>query len=87
MAAAAAAASHTPRIVADMGGSVLADGSGCENSRVAVVNTFESEVCALVKDAGGSHPRAADGGRQRVPVALLERFWSAAASEHGLCGG
>ena len=78
----AAAASYTPRTLAELLGRVLADASWLSNGR-RLWSTFEREVCALV---GAKEvricalPVAAAGGCQ----SLYFRIPTAAGSEHGL---
>ena len=79
--AAAAAASYTPRILADLLGRVLADAPWVPNGR-RLWSIFESEVCALV--------RAREVRIRPLPMAaggcqsLYFRIPGAAASEHAL---
>jgi CheY-like chemotaxis protein len=78
----AAAASHTPRTLADLLTRVLADAKWLSNGR-RLWSLFESEVCALVtaKEVRiRALPVAAAGGCQ----SLYFRIPTAAESEHGL---
>ena len=80
--AAAAAASYTPRTLADLLGRVLADAPWLSNGR-RLWSIFESEVCALVRAKEvriRALPMAAAGGCQ----SLYFRIPTAAESEHGL---
>jgi len=80
--AAAAAASHTPRTLADLLGRVLADVPWLSNGR-KLWSTFESEVCALVK-AREVRIRALSMAAVGGCESLCFRIPSAAASGHGL---
>ena len=80
--AAAAAASYTPRILAELLGRVLVDAAWLSNGR-KLWSIFESEVCALVRAREvriRALPVPATGGCE----SLYFRIPSAAGSEHGL---
>ena len=80
--AAAAAASYTPRILAELLGRVLVDAAWLSNGR-KLWSIFEREVCGLVRAREvriRALPVPATGGCE----SLYFRIPSAAGSEHGL---